>query len=307
MKQRIVTGLILAAAAVVLILVSPPGLFAVLILAVLLVASLEWCRLVVAAEKNFSARHAGEKKAGENPPGEKTYSRTYFNLSLTVIVAIVIAALLAYALLAMAMMMVFYTPEYLPILPIFCWAGIAFWLYQAIGLAKKSPTIPSPPTPFTTLYQGGCIFLFAFAALMLMRLEPNGKAMMISMLLVVASADVFAYLIGKSLGRRKLAPTISPGKTVEGLLGGIIGGGVAAWLTAMLLELNAAQTIAWLLAALAATGFSVVGDLFESQLKRRAGVKHSGGLLPGHGGVLDRIDGLLAAAPVFVGVWRLTA
>ena len=290
MKQRIVTGLILAAAAAVLILVSPAWLFAVLILAVLLVASLEWCRLVVAAEKNFSARHAGEK----------TSIRTYFNLSRTVIVAIVIAALLA-----LAAMMVFSAREYLPSL---CWAGIAFWLYQAIGLAKKSPTISSVPTPFTTLYQGGCIFLFAFAALLLMRLEPNtGKAMMISMLLVVASADVFAYLIGKSLGRRKLAPTISPGKTVEGLLGGIIGGGVAAWLTAMLLELNAAQTIAWLLAALAATGFGVVGDLFESQLKRRAGVKHSSGLLPGHGGVLDRIDGLLAAVPVFVGVWRLSA
>ena len=294
MKQRIVTGLILAAAAVVLILVSPPGLFAVLILAVLLVASLEWCRLVVAAEKNFSARHAGEKKASE-----KTSVRTYFNLSLTVIVAIVIAALLA-----LAAMMVFSAREYLPSL---CWAGIAFWLYQAIALVKKSPTIPSAPTPFTTLYQGGCIFLFAFAALMLMRLEPNGKAMMISMLLVVASADVFAYLIGKSLGRRKLAPTISPGKTVEGLLGGIIGGGLAAWLTALVLELNTTQTLVWLFAALAATGFGVVGDLFESRLKRRAGVKHSSGLLPGHGGVLDRIDGLLAAVPVFVGVWRLTS
>ena len=300
MKQRIVTGLILAAAAAVLILVSPAWLFAVLILAVLLVASLEWCRLVVAAEKNYSAQQSGEKKAGE-----KTSVRTYFNLSLTVIVALVIAALLA-----LAAMMVFSAPEYLPSL---CWAGIAFWLYQAIALAKKSPTIssvptiPSPPTPFTTLYQGGCIFLFAFAALLLMRLEPNGKAMMISMLLVVASADVFAYLIGKSLGRRKLAPTISPGKTVEGLLGGIIGGGLAAWLTALVLALNATQTLVWLLAALAATGFGVVGDLFESRLKRRAGVKHSSGLLPGHGGVLDRIDGLLAAVPVFVGVWRLTS
>ena len=291
MKQRIVTGLILAAAAAVLILVSPAWLFAVLILAVLLVASLEWCWLVVAAEKNYSARHAGEK----------TSVRTYFNLSRTVIVAIIIAALLA-----PAAMMVFSAPEYLPSL---CFAGIAFWLYQAIALAKKSPTIPSAtlPTPFTTLYQGGCIFLFAFAALLLMRLGPDGKAMMISMLLVVASADVFAYLIGKSLGKRKLAPTISPGKTVEGLLGGIIGGGLAAWLTAMLLALNATQTLAWLLAALLATGFGVVGDLFESQLKRRAGVKHSSGLLPGHGGVLDRIDGLLAAVPVFVGVWRLTA
>ena len=224
----------------------------------LLVASLEWCWLVVAAEKNYSARHAGEK----------TSVRTYFNLSLTIIVALVIAALLA-----LAAMMVFSAREYLPSL---CWAGIAFWLYQAIGLAKKSPTIPSvptipsAPTPFTTLYQGGCIFLFAFAALMLMRLEPNGKAMMISMLLVVASADVFAYLIGKSLGRRKLAPTISPGKTVEGLLGGIIGGGLAAWLTALVLELNTTQTLVWLFAALAATGFGVVGDLFESRLKHAA-------------------------------------
>ena len=293
MKERIVTGLILAAAAVVLILVSPPWLFAVLVLAVMLVASVEWYRLVVAADKNFSSQNSGE-----NFPVEETSVITHFHLSYTVIVALVIAALLAFVA-----MMVFFTQEYLPIL---CFAGIVFWAYQAFGLAKKSSA--TSPTPFTTLYQGGCIFLFAFAALLLMRLEPDtGRAMTIAMLLVVASADIFAYLVGKSVGRRKLAPTTSPGKTVEGLLGGIIGGGLVAWLAALQLELNTAQTATWVLAALAAMWFGVIGDLFESQLKRRAGVKHSSGLLPGHGGLLDRIDGLLAAAPVFVGVWRLSA
>ncbi len=293
MKERIVTGLILAAAAVVLILVSPPWLFAVLVLAMMLVASVEWCWLVVAAEKNFSSPNSGE-----NFPVEETSVITHFHLSYTVISALIIAALLVFAA-----MTVFSKQEYLPIL---CFAGIVFWVYQAFGLAKKSSA--TSPTPFTMLYQGGCIFLFAFAALLLMRLEPDtGKAMTIAMLLVVASADIFAYLVGKSFGRRKLAPTISPGKTVEGLLGGIIGGGLVAWLAALLLELNTAQTATWLLAALAAMWFGVIGDLFESQLKRRAGVKHSSGLLPGHGGLLDRIDGLLAAAPVFVGVWRLSA
>ena len=130
--------------------------------------------------------------------------------------------------------------------------------------------------------------------------------MTIALLVVVWSADTFAYLAGRRFGKRKLAPSISPGKTIEGLAGGLIGAGLVALLAAIYaLDLSPAQTLIWLLASLVAALFSVVGDLFESRLKRRAGVKDSGGLLPGHGGVLDRIDGLLAAAPVFATVWRL--
>lgn len=129
---------------------------------------------------------------------------------------------------------------------------------------------------------------------------PNGHHWLLVALVIVWAADTGAYFVGRKLGRRKLAPRISPNKTIEGLAGGVIAGVVAgvgiAWLVA---GAQAAQLPAVALVALAAVLFSVVGDLFESLLKRHAGVKDSGHLIPGHGGILDRIDGVLAALPVF--------
>jgi len=129
---------------------------------------------------------------------------------------------------------------------------------------------------------------------------PNGHHWLLVALVIVWAADTGAYFVGRKLGRHKLAPRISPNKTIEGLAGGVIAGVVAgvgiAWLVA---GAQAAQLPAVALVALAAVLFSVVGDLFESLLKRHAGVKDSGHLIPGHGGILDRIDGVLAALPVF--------
>ncbi len=118
------------------------------------------------------------------------------------------------------------------------------------------------------------------------------------LLALVAAADIGAYFAGRSLGRRKLAPAISPGKTVEGLLGGLASAALVALVAWLVLPLPASPW-AWLALGVVTAAFSVIGDLGESQLKRMAGVKDSGTLLPGHGGVLDRVDGLLAAAPVF--------
>jgi len=140
----------------------------------------------------------------------------------------------------------------------------------------------------------------AWAALVLVHHgEPNGHRWLLTALAIVWAADSGAYFAGRAFGRRKLAPRISPNKTVEGLLGGLAAGLVVAlgfgWLAGV-----AAADIGWLLlvAALAVLA-SVLGDLFESLLKRHAGAKDSGSVIPGHGGVLDRIDGVLAALPVF--------
>ena len=130
---------------------------------------------------------------------------------------------------------------------------------------------------------------------------PGGMQHVIWLLMVIWATDICAYLVGRTVGGPKLAPRISPGKTWSGLLGGVAG--------ASLLGGFAAQALGagyWFAAAvggcLAVIG--QVGDLFESALKRRAGVKDSGHLIPGHGGLLDRIDGLVFAAPVFAGlVW----
>jgi phosphatidate cytidylyltransferase len=118
---------------------------------------------------------------------------------------------------------------------------------------------------------------------------------------IIWSADTGAYLAGRSLGKHKLAPRISPGKTIEGLIGGLVGAvTVAAIVGVMVWQLPTVKLIFWLLAVALITLLSVAGDLFESAYKRRAGVKDSGGLLPGHGGVLDRIDSACAALPPYM-------
>jgi len=140
----------------------------------------------------------------------------------------------------------------------------------------------------------------------------RGALFVVSLLIVVWVADIAAYFAGRAFGRRKLAPSISPGKTLEGAFAGVVG--VVAWLA---ISTQWPQTFAssllsqgsWL--ALLSTGvllaiFSIAGDLYESLLKRRAGVKDSSQLLPGHGGVYDRIDAVVAVVPLgfFLIEWR---
>ncbi|MGQ4658935.1 phosphatidate cytidylyltransferase [Lysobacter sp. F6437] len=129
--------------------------------------------------------------------------------------------------------------------------------------------------------------------------QPNGHRWLLCALMVVWAADTGAYFSGRRFGRHKLAPKVSPNKTVEGLVGGML----LAVIVGVVLSLFAGATTAQLPAvaavSLLAALFSVVGDLFESLLKRHAGVKDSGALIPGHGGVLDRLDGVLAALPAF--------
>jgi len=133
--------------------------------------------------------------------------------------------------------------------------------------------------------------------------QPNGHKWLLLALFLVWSADTGAYFAGRHLGgkvfSRKLAPRISPNKTVEGLLGGLTLALLVAIAGALIIGAAPAQLPAIGAVALATVGFSVVGDLFESLLKRHVGVKDSGDLIPGHGGVLDRVDSVLAALPVF--------
>lgn len=116
----------------------------------------------------------------------------------------------------------------------------------------------------------------------------TGFDLLVWVFLVVWSTDIGAYFSGRAIGGPKLAPSISPNKTVAGLVGGIIAASVIAGLWTKFANLPA--SLYWLAAPLAAA--SQLGDLFESWLKRRAGVKDSGSWLPGHGGMLDRVDGL---------------
>ena len=135
--------------------------------------------------------------------------------------------------------------------------------------------------------------------------QPNGHIWLFVALAIVWAADSGAYFAGRHFGGRwfagrKLAPRISPNKTLEGLLGGLAAGMLVAAAGALLAGAGMAQLPGVLVVAIFTVLFSVVGDLFESLLKRHVGAKDSGDVMPGHGGVLDRIDGVLAALPIFV-------
>lgn len=142
-------------------------------------------------------------------------------------------------------------------------------------------------------FLGGVLYaLLPATALLWLRIAPNGEWIVLWVFVVTWATDIFAYFTGRSFGGPKLAPRFSPHKTWSGLAGGVIGASIAAgWLV---VEANLPEVLLWCapMFALAAQG----GDLFESWIKRSAGVKDAGGLLPGHGGVMDRLDGLVPVA-----------
>lgn len=129
-------------------------------------------------------------------------------------------------------------------------------------------------------------------SLIWLRAEENGFALVIWALAIVWATDIFAYFAGRTIGGPKIAPSISPSKTWAGLAGGMIGAATIASLLTLRFELPFGPTISAMLGAVLAIA-AQIGDFYESHLKRRAGVKDSGNLLPGHGGILDRLDGLV--------------
>ena len=128
----------------------------------------------------------------------------------------------------------------------------------------------------------------------------NPLLLILYILLLVWAADVGAYFTGKAWGKSKLAPNVSPGKSWAGAWGGVSAAMILGVITSILLDLNLIMSIQFLLVTALTAIVSIIGDLTESMFKRTRGIKDSSALLPGHGGVLDRIDSLLAAIPVFV-------
>lgn len=180
-----------------------------------------------------------------------------------------------------------------------CGAATLFWIAVAPAWLAGAWRVGSKLALALT---GWLVLLAWWVALV--EIQARSPALLLAAMAIVWIADTAAYFTGRAFGRRKLAPTVSPGKTWEGVYGALVATGVYTlamlWLAPELLHATTRTPLAvasWVVLVLALTALSVVGDLFKSLLKRQRGVKDSGRILPGHGGVIDRIDALLAVMP----------
>lgn len=261
LRQRVITGIFLAAAVVATVLLLPSNVFAVAMLAVTLLGAWEWSRLCGLDEAPVRAAYVGSLAI----LGGVTWWLVFVQAHLWPVAVGVVWWACVLGVLAL------YTPG----------QGEREALRRyGLGLAGALTLIP--------------------AWIALVWFHQSQPLWVLYLVLLTATADTAAYFTGKRFGRVKLAPSISPGKTREGLLGAVAAiipfGLLGAW--------GFGVTPGWwfyFVALCVITALiSVAGDLFESLVKREAGAKDSGTLLPGHGGVMDRIDSLTAAAPVFL-------
>ena len=279
LKQRIATGVILVAAFLAALFSSQPLVFVAFCASMIVIACWEWAAF-----------------AECNQPAQR--------LTFTAVVLLGMAAVFygggfyadAFNLETDAAL-----PTASSLLTLFYFAA-AFWLFVLLVLITYPASGSVLASRGLRLLLGVLTLTLAWAALLVLRYHPYGQFWVIYLFAVVACADIGAYFAGKAFGRRKLAPEISPGKSWEGFFGGLA---VALLFALVLGQWFAAQAdnplpelrMLLIVTALVA-GASVLGDLFESVLKRRCGIKDSGNILPGHGGVMDRIDGLTAALPM---------
>jgi len=259
--QRIVTGVILLAVLLIVFFRLPQPAAVGVLGAFVVVAAWEWSAFL---------------------PLQRLVSRAAYSL--------LVLGLLAISLWAF--------PARVPLLPLL-WVSLLWWLVAFSWVLR----FPMKINPFVGAVCGVLVIVPAWVALITLLglpghdAEPGrGAEYVLFVLMIVWAADIGAYFVGRRLGRTKLAPSVSPGKTWEGLAGGLVGSVIVALCGAWWFGWPA-----WFLVPLAAsvTAISVVGDLTVSMFKRNAGLKDSGNLFPGHGGVLDRVDSVTAAVPLF--------
>lgn len=275
MKQRIITALVLAPIAVAGIFLLPLKFFMLFSAAIFLLASKEWGAFV-------------------NPQATTSPILYVFGVVLAVSLLLVpveqlwsaegihpwVEGLLMVAAgwwIAALVLVVGYPKSAQP------WAGSKV-IKSLFGLLTLIPFFWSMVALRSVnmhhdFYYGGALLLFVFS--------------------LVWAADSGAYFCGKRFGKHKLAPSVSPGKTIEGFVGGLVSALIVAFIGSIAFDIQSENMVLFFVASLLTIVVSALGDLTESIFKREAGLKDSGNLLPGHGGILDRIDSLTAAVPVF--------
>lgn len=203
-----------------------------------------------------------------------------------------------YALVLMPMLV---GAWYAPATPILI-AGLIWWILALWLVASYGSRRHLPDSSWLKALLGPLVLVPAWVGLLQLKLQPDSTYLISLLFFLIWGADIGAYFAGRAFGRHKLAPDVSPGKTWEGVAGGLL----VAIVIYILMDAGYGTyqmfSQGWLLALLACVFIvllSVLGDLTESLFKRERGIKDSSALLPGHGGILDRIDSLVAAAPVY--------
>lgn len=160
---------------------------------------------------------------------------------------------------------------------------------------------------FVTTVVGIVLLSGTFVSMMLIRDNPDyGSQFVLYLILIIWFADSGAYFAGRSLGKNKLIPNVSPGKTWEGVAGAFVATLIVSIVALNILNVSSSQSIIFVVITQITVLYSIVGDLSESMFKRMANIKDSGHILPGHGGILDRIDSLMSGFPVFLaGLWLM--
>ena len=213
------------------------------------------------------------------------------------------AARIAYTLLVAGLMGLLWQAGLMRLVTPLLLLGFAWWLLALFWLSRPGLGVPGSTLGVNLKMLAGLLAIIpAWAALAGLHAHASGGGpkLVLMLLVMVWLADSGAYFAGRQWGRTKLAPVISPGKTWEGVYGGVLLSLVFAALAGGLYSGSLKWTLTYMLVALMAVLFSVVGDLLESLMKRQSGIKDSGSIIPGHGGVLDRVDSMLAAAPMFM-------
>ena len=268
LRQRVLTALVLAPLLVALIFLTTTPVFAMLLGVIFLAGLWEWTRMAGLRGRPLRA-----------------------------------FVLTGYALAMLLLWPVAHSPYWWwPVL-----AGVAWWLLAALWLRGRNFAIT--PTPFHILLKllaGMLVVIPAWCAVVVLHgmiprdPPPHSPWWVVFFAAIVFAADIGAYFAGTRFGGRKLAPSISPGKTWAGVYGALACAALIGLAGGWIAHAPVASLAGVIALALVTVVFSIVGDLFESLIKRHAGVKDSGALFPGHGGLFDRMDSLVAALPVFV-------
>jgi phosphatidate cytidylyltransferase len=268
LSTRVATALVLAPLAIAMVLWAPTPLFAALAGAAMLLALWEWTRLARLPSRPLRA--------------------------------LVVA-------LAASLMAALWWSRSPDLMLIAVAVGVAWWLIAMVWLRHHRFGAADTVANRSLKSAAGILIIVAgWAALVHLHGSPLGPWWTLYALALVWAADVGAYFAGRAFGRRKLAPNISPGKTWAGVWGALASAAMLALVGGWLgFGIGGVMLAALTLLALISVAVSIVGDLFESLVKRHSQSKDSGSLLPGHGGVFDRIDSVLAAVPVFVAGKRL--